>query len=538
MIIQANPAGNLMGIGTIEVGQARFPVEPILLTLRQLWPFGGVNTIVTGSIQIDRASNGKIITRIVVILNSGNQVNSWEVTHQGIGKASIDRMLRELAFKITYLVVPSNRISVKTWEGLQYLTQTIIYYNKYSKNKDKRQLDKANRACQQAIKYELFKKDVKNNEISKTLQELFYQIGLAFLLEKQYRKAEEIFYLLTNNFNSSSFHTALGNTFYAQSKFDLAIDRYECSIRINRDAGKDNEPDPYLGLGSVYIILGKYKEALKQYRKARHCDNKLWKSYYNQGKIYLYHKYINTNLNYNKYYYKCARKIFQKGLQIVQDNANINNSQNRNQFYLYSVLGLAYLFQAVYDTKLHNNERNDYLKQAQENAEKSAYLNGEVDFIFWNLGIVRLGLLIDSNQIDTDAIINKALSAWKRALLINQKSKKLEKTEDKDGEFKKIIYENIIGIFGNSNLISQKLYQLAQLLKEQEFASGDPYFKIRRKVLKKDLNVLLQILEQSHQHQKHQKYEQPLKQLSYLLNVNDEEKSWKNSILLCCLFLY
>jgi hypothetical protein len=58
------------------------------------------------------------------------------------------------------------------------------------------------------------------------------------------------------------------------------------------------------------------------------------------------------------------------------------------------------------------------------------------------------------------------------------------------------------------------------------------------KVLKKDLNVLLQILEQSHQHQKHQKYEQPLKQLSYLLNVNDEEKSWKNSILLCCLFLY
>jgi tetratricopeptide (TPR) repeat protein len=502
---------SLGGIGitnsAIEVGSIKFTIEPVLLYLRQLWPFGGVSTIVTGSLQTYDSSDG-VDTRLVALLNFKDKITSWEVTRPGFEKKIIPEMLKELAFKIAFLVVKSEQNFAPTWERLKDIVETINDYYKYLQNRDLESLHQGNKRCQKLINNERFKRKTGegNRNFSKLIQDLHWVIGYSYLLEKRYLDAEEVFDLLSRKFNKSSYYNALANTLYSQKnseKLKLAVEQYGRSIRISQDnISQDNEeknkPDPYIGLGSVYAVLGEATEALRNYDEAYQCNKELWKSSYNLGKIYLYylpdtfHPEENKLCHLSEIFgdnvpkkYEIASKIIEKCLHF---------QQNKGNFYLHSALGLAYLFQSVYSVT-DNKKKKKYLNLAQTNAEKAAYLGGEVDFIFWNLGLTRLGsLMIENDQNKCKSIIEGAFSAWKIALIIDQKERRKlqQKDRERDEQLKVLIYENMIKIFSGKNLCSREINYLLQ-----RKGLDEPYLRTRRKVLEKDLDVICEILKKN-----------------------------------------
>jgi tetratricopeptide (TPR) repeat protein len=477
--IQDNPLEQLQGIGTVEVSGTRFTLDPILLYLRHVWPFGGVNTIITGSLQTYNSDN-----RLVAKLSSSNKVSALEVTevtHPNQPNVSIPEMIRELAFKIAWSLQTPNSISAKTWEGFKWLTEATAKYYQYKQNEQLEYLDSAYNHCQAAMKAENHYESV---------ADLFYLVGIAYLEQKKYDKAEQAL-LSSIQINSRSsttayFHHGLGNVYYAQRKFDDALEQYCHAIRLNEEFANCCERlfriypknvNPYNGLGNVYSELEKPQALIeKKYQKASKQDFTLWKPYNNLGLSYLY------GLNSSQESYDKAAEEFKKAIgcdsrqristcMIKLKIAHLISCLNwvkitriilKIDYYLdrclgnwidknshpHSGLGLAYFYKYYNYHKSHQyqNITSKLLKNAKKEIQKAIEIDGNVAIFYWNLGLIKLGNLLKEKKMENakkEKIITEVILCWKKALKIVEKNQNNDRINENTKSLKLVnFYEN------------------------------------------------------------------------------------------------
>ncbi|GET36566.1 hypothetical protein [Microseira wollei] len=567
--IQENPLEQLQGIGTVEVSGTRFTLDPILLYLRHVWPFGGINTIITGSLQTYNSDN-----RLVAKLSSSTKVSALEVTHRNQPSVSIPEMIRELAFKIAWSLQTTNSISAKTWEAFKWLTEATDEYCQYRQNGKLGHLDSAYNHCQAAMKAE------KHYE---SVADLLYLVGIAYLEQKKCDKAEQalLFSIQINPRSSktANFHHGLGNVYYAQRKFDYALEQYHHAIRLNEEFANCCERlikiypknvNPYNGLGNVYSELEKSPDVLEEnYRKASQQDFRLWKPYNNLGLSYLY------CLNSDPKYYDKAAEEFRKAIE-CDSHQRISNCTMKlkiahliswfkwvkiARFILkkdyqmdrifgnwknkishpHSGLGLAYFYKYY---KFQNQEIK-LLENAREEMHKAIDIDGNVAIFYWNFGLIQLGYLVQETEYEKkDEIINDVISWWKKALkilennhqhdIINESVKSVEivdwyeneeaqytliraldiveKYENDDEALSRGIYRYVINVFehGQSNPTNTMiLSNIEALLELQEFSLNKAYLNS----LKTDLETIYEILKNQNLPDKYKNLPSALKKL-------------------------
>ncbi|BAY27683.1 photosystem I assembly related protein Ycf37 [Calothrix sp. NIES-2100] len=318
---QENLESHLTNVATFEVGKTSFSVGSIILTLKHLWPFGGVDRVISGSLQ-----NYGSTTRLFVRLDYQNQVKAWEVTWENYHTQPMTEKIEDLAYKVAKYLAPD--ITAQTWEGFKFFTEAIYSYYQYQQTGDTEYLDNAKKNCENA--YQAEKKHEK-------LDDLFYKIGRAYFEEKLYWDANIAFQLsLEVNPKSEYSYNGLGNVYYTQDQFDYAINQYELAKRVNKDF-----PYPENGLGNVYFQQGNFKKAREQYDVACQKNNKywhdhFWKPYHNLGLIYLYGD-VEKLTDYLK-----AEKKFTEAKDV---NKYLKDAQELHT--VHSGLALTYLFQAI-----------------------------------------------------------------------------------------------------------------------------------------------------------------------------------------------
>lgn len=320
---QENIESNLTDVATFEAGKTSFSLGRIILTIKLLWPFGGVNRVISGSLQTYGST-----TRLVVRLDYQSEVKAWEVTWENYQKEPMTEKIKDLAYKVAMYLAPD--ITAQTWYGFKFYTEAIYDYYQYQQTGSLEHLNNAEDKCKKAYQEERkFEK----------LDDLFYKIGRAYIEEKLYYPAERAFQSsLKINPKSEYSYTGLGNVYYAQDKLDDAINKYKLAKRVNKDF-----PYSYNGLGNVYFQQGDYEKALEQYKDA--CDKNekywhdhFWKPYHNLGLIFLYGDEEKLT-DYEK-----AKEKFQKARCV---NKHLKDAQELHT--VHSGLALAYLFQANED---------------------------------------------------------------------------------------------------------------------------------------------------------------------------------------------
>lgn len=321
--IQENIESHLTDVATFEVGKTSFSIGKIILILKWLWPCGGVNKVISGSIQ-----NYNSTTRLVVRLDYQNQVQAWEVTWNKYQKESINEKIKDLAYKVAMSLAPD--ITAQTWDGFKFFTEAIFSYYQYQQTGTLVHLHTAEYNCKQA--YQAERKYEK-------LDDLFYKIGRAYFEKNKnlYENAKEAFDLsIEINTKNEYSHTGLGNVYYAQENFKDAIKEYERAKRLNEDF-------PYAanGLGNVYFQQGEFEKARDQYKYAcktndEYWHDHFWRPYYNLGIIYLYGDEENLTD------YKKAEKKFTEAKDV---NKYLKDTQELHS--VHSGLALTYLFQAI-----------------------------------------------------------------------------------------------------------------------------------------------------------------------------------------------
>ncbi|MBD2354429.1 tetratricopeptide repeat protein [Tolypothrix sp. FACHB-123] len=433
---QENIESHLTDVVTFEAGKTRFSIGSIILTLKHLWPFGGVNRVISGSLQ-DYDSK----TRLFVRLDYDNEVKAWEVTWKKDDPAPMTEKIRDLAYKVAMYLAPD--IIAQTWDGFKFFTEAISSYYQYQQTGEKKHLDNAKEHCNKA--YQAERKYEK-------LDGLFYKIGIAYFEKELYEDAKTAFDLsLKINPKSEYSYTGIGNVYYAQHKFDNAINQYELAKRVNKDFLY-----AYNGLGNVYFQLGEFEQARKSYEDAckkndNYWHSHFWKPYHNLGLIYLYRDEENLTD------YKKAEEKFIEAKEI---NKNLKESQELHP--VHSGLALTYLFQAIhivyhmpyvqlnkelselksekifdvsyinYLQKIYEEicevsySQNKYLQKIREIREKLEQARQEIDkaadialdkeaYIYWNLGLITLAQIkICKVNLKLDEVCN----AWKKALKI------------------------------------------------------------------------------------------------------------------------
>jgi tetratricopeptide (TPR) repeat protein len=574
--VQDNPEEKLAGIGTVELEKTTFQLGPILLALRHWWPFGGVNTVIRGSIQT--YPSNVCIVRLVARLNQIREITTWEVTRpyqNNIGVKTqksdlITEMIRELAFKIVHSLLTPDNISSKTWESFRYYTEAIACYHQYKQSNNNEYLDEAFNNCVTAKSFEI-------TNIS--VAELFYRIGWAYLENKNYDKAQNCFELYIEIEPKISkiayFHYGLGNVYYSKKQFAYAIDQYERAIRLNKGLTncwssllyycihlfkriinliiliaffvvgfliplslyiilefilnltskqclklKDldliqelqwrlllcqlycqsifenkydiiivqkviiikkivefiaKNTDKYLpqnsrfynGIGNVYFEQQKYGDALSKYQEAIESNPKLWTAHHNLANLYTY---IDEYRDYDK--------------AIIEFSESIKC--NNQVAHPHSGLGLACFFKALYS--VNSSYKNLLLDKAIEELEKALCLDSKEPYLYWNLGLVKLGqLVIEDKHKSDDEVIDEVIFAWNRALEI------IKERKNKEDEMCRAIYEYVLTVFQQKqNLLDKPIYrEIDKLLKSiNKFAKRKSHINI----IKFDLKTILIIL--------------------------------------------
>ncbi|MDM9581563.1 tetratricopeptide repeat protein [Nostoc sp. GT001] len=410
---QENLNSNLTDVATFEAGKTNLSIGKIILILKQLWPFGGVNRAISGSLQ-----NYGSTTRLVVRLDDQNEVKAWEVTWQNYQIDTMTEKIKDLAYKVAMSLAP--KITARTWEGFKFFTEAIYSYYQYEQTGDREHLDNADNNCQKA--YNAEKKYEK-------LDNFFNQIGTAYFKEELYCKAERAFLSsLKINPKSQDSYIGLGNVYYKQKKFDDAINQYQLAKKVNRDF-----PSAYYGLGNVYLQKGDFKKACEQYEKActindNFSHSHFWEPYHNLGLMYLYGD-DNTLADYNK-----AEDKFTRANNV---NKYLKDAQKLHQ--VHSGLALTYLFQAVEQLKafdkianylntqnLAQNCKNELLiitenlSKAVKEIEKAIDISlDSQSYLYWNLGLIQWVKSYKSfckgNQKEIDNNRKEAYYAWKKA---------------------------------------------------------------------------------------------------------------------------
>ncbi len=264
--IQENLANNLIEIGTVGIGETRLSIGRIILILKRRWPFGGINRIITGSVQVYAS-----VTRLVVQLDYQDLSGSWEVTRSNMPVGLMPNMIEELAYKVSMYLSPN--ISAQKWKTFKYFTEAIASYYQYKTTGNLEYLEKTRKNCDMAIKSE---RDYKN------IANLYYKIGTNYYEKGHLCEAEKVLNLaLELKPNSSYFYNGLGNIYAAQIKLEEALNYYNIALKFN-----DKFSYSVNGLGNIYYFRGNYKDAVKQYKRASKLKPKLWKTYYNLGLVY------------------------------------------------------------------------------------------------------------------------------------------------------------------------------------------------------------------------------------------------------------
>jgi tetratricopeptide (TPR) repeat protein len=450
-------------VGTVEVGKTQLHLGRLLLSLRRIWPFGGVEGIVTGSVQ----TYGQL-TRIVARIEYGSQISAWEVTKKSISIESIPQeTIRELAYKVAFEILSKERSPAGTWEAFRDITEAISRFIKYFRTQSIDELRKSDEYLQAVRKDDckLVKQEGKKSEI---LADLFYKISLAYLLQNDYSHAEknmkQALEVDSNRENYHYYYNGLGNIYWKQKKSEDANFVYNRSIRHLEDLRKNQIfkfrivyrssellsyfhflketpqrikqkalifPYPYNGVGNLKFEKGEFKHAEKCYKHAIKEDKKFWKPYHNLGNIYLYSDGLFDRPNN----YNSAIEHFKLAVKL-------SRHQGAGSAMSHSGLGLAYFFKAIasqselsiayqrasslndygsLDTEtlsivvVDTKEAKEFLEQALDEAQLAIDLDGESasSGFYWNLGLIELW----------HSRLDKVQSIWEKAIYQAQQEK-------------------------------------------------------------------------------------------------------------------
>jgi len=129
----------------------------------------------------------------------------------------------------------------------------------------------------QAIKYynaneleEAAKKLINVITIDEDFPDAMHKLGLIYLRQKQYGKAEAIFKdLIALSPEDAIYYSNLGRALYEQQKFPEALTFYLKSIEL--DASR---PGRFLSVAEIYRATGNKEMALSMYKKALDMDGK------------------------------------------------------------------------------------------------------------------------------------------------------------------------------------------------------------------------------------------------------------------------
>jgi tetratricopeptide (TPR) repeat protein len=112
--LQNNLGDALNNVGTIDLGKLQVYLGPLLLSIKKVWPFDGIEGIITGSIQtIDQS------THCIVQIQYYGQVCAWKVTqNKSTNNILSEEVIRELAYKVACKMIPRSQLPVRTRMGL------------------------------------------------------------------------------------------------------------------------------------------------------------------------------------------------------------------------------------------------------------------------------------------------------------------------------------------------------------------------------------------------------------------------------------
>lgn len=385
--VQNQLGDTLTEIGTVEVGKTQFSLGRLLLSLRKIWPFGGLEGIITGSIQ----TYGQL-TRMVVRVEYGPQVKAWEVTKKSPAIEEIPQdMIRELAYKVVFEILPKKQLVAGTWEALRDITEAISHFIKYFRTQSIDELDQASSYLDHARQCDcrLMKQSGRKSEL---LADFFYKVGFSYLLQCRYKEAEENMKIAlevdSSRENYYYYYNGLGNIYWrlkrtkdAKFEYERAIRHLKClrtdhcrkpwnSTTLSRWIQKFLQylgswiifhllgcfsylhfikdvpqsikqsalafPYPDNGLGNLAFEQGYFSKARDHYQKAIKEDDKFWRPYHNLGNICLYEHDLFDQIKS----YDAAQQHFERSVKI-------SRCQDFGSSLSHSGLGLAYFFKAI-----------------------------------------------------------------------------------------------------------------------------------------------------------------------------------------------
>lgn len=277
--------GNL---GTVGMGQSQVAIGNVLMILKRLWPMGDPGSTLTGSLH----KYGSTVTLIARFEDS--KISTWNVSRAIYTDNLLPDMVRDLAFKIARDRSPECK--AKTWDGFKYYIEALDNYHLFMKTKDPINLQKAKESCISSMKIE---------SDYESLVDLFYNLGLAYLNQRDGLQAKDMFLNAKSIKPRSNVYFGLGNYYLSQNEYDNALSTFEIASKF-----EPKSPYAWNGIGDVYaaqlrdLVIGysnkkdlcKFcREAINAYNKAINLDSKSIYSWNGKGNVFNYmthHGYV------------------------------------------------------------------------------------------------------------------------------------------------------------------------------------------------------------------------------------------------------
>lgn len=270
--------GNL---GTFGVGQSQVAIGNALMILKRLWPLGDSGSTLTGSLH----KHGSTFTLIARFEDC--RICTWNVSRAIYTDNELPDMVRDLAFMIAK--DRSSECKAKTWSSFKYYIDAMENYHLFIKTKNIKYLQNARECCIISMKME---------SDYESLVDLFYNLGLAYLNEKDLDQAKEMFLHLISIKPNANAYFGLGNYYLSRKEYDNALLTFEIAAKLD-----PNGPYSWNGIGDVYAaklqevkndqnyrhnLCKLCKKAIDAYDIAIKINPKNIYSWNGKGKVYNY----------------------------------------------------------------------------------------------------------------------------------------------------------------------------------------------------------------------------------------------------------
>ena len=137
----------------------------------------------------------------------------------------------------------------KTMEAKMLYSKAMIFYDRGDLN-------------------EAEKKLIQVTALDQNFTDAIHRLGLIYLKQAQFSKAEELFKQLINQIEYEAvYHSNIGRALYEQEKFEDALTSYLKSLEID-----DSRPGRFVSTAEVYRQLNKKEEAQRMYEAALKLD--------------------------------------------------------------------------------------------------------------------------------------------------------------------------------------------------------------------------------------------------------------------------